>query len=105
MNDDPYPRQVMPKSSWVWRRRLFLLVLLVSLILAIWRDSAWYVVGGIAIGFLGEWTVGLSARCPSCSRSLRARTVRETNDWKRYVFDCSDCQITWDTEHLESAGD
>lgn len=106
MDENPYPHRRMSRF-WRWHVRIFVVACVATFGLIIWRDSSWYGVVPFAVGALLMLHMHLFVPCPHCSRRLRARLVKEhyrPDSW-RYLYDCSECQITWDSQYVQSPAD
>ena len=104
MDEDPYPCRRM-RPFWRWHVRIFTLACLTTFALVIWRDSSWYAIIPFAVGGILMLHMHRFVRCPHCARRLRARVVKERYrpDAWRYLYDCPDCQITWDSQYVQDA--
>jgi len=91
------------RQFWRWHVRIFVFASITAFGLIIWRDSSWYAVIPFAVGGLLMLHLHRFVRCPGCSRRLRARLVKERympNSW-RFLYDCPECQITWDSQYVQ----
>jgi len=107
---DPYPHRMM-RPFWRWHTRIMVASVFVAFGLLIWRSfsasdaSDWYMLLPFAMGGLLMLHMHRFVRCPRCARRLRVRKVREhgrADSW-RYLYDCPDCQITWDSQYVQDA--
>jgi hypothetical protein len=106
MDEYRYPRQSLPKFGR-WYAWIFGIASIGAMGLVIWLNSDWYAVIPFAVGALLTLHIYRLVRCPRCGRRLRFRLIRERslpNSW-RYLYDCSDCRITWDSRFIQPESD
>jgi hypothetical protein len=107
---DPYPHRMM-RPFWRWHIRILVASVFVAFGLFIWRSLSvsdsldWYLWLPFAMGGLMMLYMHRFVHCPRCARRLRVRKVREhgRGDSWRYLYDCPDCQITWDSQYVQDA--
>jgi formate dehydrogenase maturation protein FdhE len=90
------------KPFWRWHSKIFVAACAATFFLFIWHHFWWDWLIPFAVGALLMWHTHRLVRCPKCSRRLRARVVEErhTTDSWRYLYDCSNCRITWDSQYV-----
>jgi hypothetical protein len=101
MPEDPYPPLRM-RPFWRWHAGIFAGTCLLTLALDAWRGWDWLWVAPFAVGALLMLHMHKFVRCPRCSRRLTARVVRERympDSW-RYLYDCPECKVTWDSRYI-----
>ena len=105
MDNDPYPYRKM-RPFWRWHIRIFATTGVATLGLLVWRDSSCYAAIPFAVGGLLMFHMHYLVRCPRCSRRIRARVAKERGrgDSWRYLYDCPECQVTWDSQYVQDAG-
>ena len=110
MNEDPYPCRKMARF-WRWHVGIFAVTCLGTLAMMAWRDLAefpgfgWCWLIPFVVGALLMLHLHRFVRCPSCSRRLQARLVKERympDSW-RFLYDCPKCRITWDSRYVQDA--
>lgn len=92
----------MPRF-WRWYSWIFPVASLAAFGLIIWRDSSWYLVIPLTVIIVFLLHMHYFVRCPRCSRRLRPRVVPERwrPGFRHYLYDCPDCQVTWDSRYVE----
>jgi len=91
------------RPFWRWHVGIFVVVSIATFGLILWHNSLWYAVVPFVVGALLQWHMHYFVHCPKCSRRLRVRFTKERCVLcsRRYLYDCPDCKITWDSQYVE----
>jgi len=99
-----FPVKPMPGPTRWLQRRFWPWILIPGFLITVLTGSYIPVAVAIAVALVVTSSIVCHVRCPQCKCRLSHREFAETKTRRRLYYDCSTCQITWESE-LVNEGD
>jgi hypothetical protein len=93
-----FPVKPMPGASRWLQRRFWPLTALVGFVAMLVTGSYIPFFVSVVVALVVTIAIVCHVRCPLCKSPLASREVAETKDRRRLYYDCSKCQVTWQSE-------